>query len=154
MRFSRVDHVGFSVAHLDRSVDWYTFLFQEPPMRRKHYDVEYVSRVVGYPGAVFDAALWQLPGGWVFELLEYKHPRPQRVDMETYNVGNGHLCLIVDDLAAEFERLRGHAAFRDPEPVEIPWGHFAGGKSCYLRDPDGISIELVQYPPGGPRHDA
>ena len=45
MRFSRVDHVGFSVANVERSVEWYTFLFQEPPMRRKRYDVEYV--VVG-----------------------------------------------------------------------------------------------------------
>jgi catechol 2,3-dioxygenase-like lactoylglutathione lyase family enzyme len=154
VRYSRLDHVGFSVANLDRSVEWYTFLFEEPPMFRKLYEVEYLSRVLGYPGAVVDAAVWQLPGEARFELLEYKHPASERVDMETYNVGNGHLCLIVDDLAAEYERLRGRAEFRDPEPVEIPWGHFAGGKSCYLRDPDGISIELVQYPPGGPRHDA
>jgi catechol 2,3-dioxygenase-like lactoylglutathione lyase family enzyme len=154
VRFSRFDHVGFSVADLDRSVEWYTFLFEEPPIFRKLYDVEYISRVLGYPGAVLDAALWELPGGARLELLEYKHPTPGRVDMESYNVGNGHLCLIVDDLAAEFERLRGRAEFRDPEPVEIPWGHYAGGRSCYLRDPDGISIELVQYPPGGPKDDA
>jgi catechol 2,3-dioxygenase-like lactoylglutathione lyase family enzyme len=87
----------------------------------------------------------------VLELLEYKSPEPGRVDMETYNVGNAHLCLIVDDLEAEFARLRGHAEFRHPDPVDVPWGHFAGGKSCYLRDPDGISIEIVQYPPGGPK---
>jgi catechol 2,3-dioxygenase-like lactoylglutathione lyase family enzyme len=154
VRYSRFDHVGFSVANLDRSVEWYTFLFEEPPMLRKHYDVEYISRVLGYPDAVLDAAMWDLPGGSRFELLEYTHPAPQRVDMESHNVGNGHVCLIVDDLAAEFERLRGRAEFRNHEPVEIPWGHFAGGKSCYLRDPDGISIELVQYPPGGPNDDA
>jgi catechol 2,3-dioxygenase-like lactoylglutathione lyase family enzyme len=149
MRFSRLDHVGFSVSSMERSVEWYSFLLEEPPSLRGVWDVEYVSRVVGYPGLVFDAALWNLPGGTVLELLEYKHPRPGRVDMETYNVGNGHLCLVVDDLAAEFERLQGRADFRNPEPVDIPWGHFAGGRSCYLRDPDGISIELLQYPRGG-----
>jgi catechol 2,3-dioxygenase-like lactoylglutathione lyase family enzyme len=154
VRFNRLDHVGFSVADIERSVQWYTFLFEEPPVLRKLYDVEYVSRVLGYPGVVLDAALWELPGGARFELLEYKSPEPGRVDMETHNVGNGHLCLIVDDLAAEFDRLRGRAEFRNPEPVEIPWGHFAGGKSCYVRDPDGISIELVQYPPGGPKDGA
>lgn len=149
MRYGRLDHVGFSVADIDRSVAWYTFLFEEPPFLRGLWDVEYVSRVVGYPSVVLDAALWQLPGGTTFELLEYKEPKPRVVDMETYNVGNAHLCLVVDDLAAEFERLRGHAEFRNPEPVDIPWGHFAGGRSCYIRDPDGISIELVQLPPGG-----
>jgi hypothetical protein len=25
-----------------------------------------------------------------------------------------------------------------------------GGRACYLRDPDGISIELLEEPPGGP----
>lgn len=149
MRYAKLDHVGFSVSNMERSVDWYTFLLEEPPTLRGIWDVEYVSRVVGYPGLVLDAALWNLPGGNVLELLEYKHPKPGRVDMETYNVGNGHLCLVVDDLAAEFERLQGRAEFRNFEPVDIPWGHFAGGRSCYIRDPDGISIELLQYPPGG-----
>jgi catechol 2,3-dioxygenase-like lactoylglutathione lyase family enzyme len=154
VRFRRFDHVGFSVADLDRSIEWYTFLLEEPPLLRRLYDVEYIRRVLGYPDAVLDAAVWELPGGARLELLEYKHPKPQRVDMETYNVVNWHVCLIVDDLEAEFQRLRGRAEFRDPEPVEIPWGHFAGGRSCYLRDPDDITIELVQYPPGGPKADA
>ena len=54
----------------------------------------------------------------------------------------------------DFERLRGIVEFRDPEPTQIPWGPYAGGWACYLRDPDGISIEILQAPPGGPRLDA
>ena len=96
------------------------------------------------------ANVWTLPGGTILELLEYHHPDPETVDTETYNVGNAHLCLVVDDLDAEFERLHGRAVFRHPEPVEIPWGPYKGGKACYLRDPDGISIELLESPPGGP----
>ena len=150
MRYLQVDHVGFSVADLNRSIDWYTFLLEEPPFARLIVDAEYVSRVVGYPDVVLDAALWKLPGGANLELLEYQRPSSGRVDMETFNVGNAHLCLIVDDLAAEYRRLRGRASFRSAEPVDVTRGHFAGGRSCYVRDPDGISIELVQYPPGGP----
>jgi catechol 2,3-dioxygenase-like lactoylglutathione lyase family enzyme len=149
MRFSAVNHVGFAVSDIEQSVDWYTFLLEEPPYLRGRWDAEYVSRVVGYPQTAFDAALWRLPGDLVLELLAYEQPPAARVDMETFNAGNGHLCLVVADLAAEFERLEGRAEFRNPEPVDIPWGHFAGGRSCYLRDPDGISVELVQYPPGG-----
>jgi catechol 2,3-dioxygenase-like lactoylglutathione lyase family enzyme len=150
MRFARVDHVGFTVSDLDRSIEWYTFLLERPPFARKLLDAEYISRVVGYPDLILDAALWQLPGEINLELLQYKQPAVARVDMETYNAGSAHLCLIVDDLESEFGRLRAHAAFRHPDPVDIPVGHFAGGRSCYLRDPDGISIELVQYPHGGP----
>ena len=151
MLYSGLDHVGFAVGDLDRSVDWYTFLLGEPPLLRKTWDVEYVGRIVGYPGVQMEGAFWRLPGGTVLELLEYLDPRPGRVDMETYNAGNAHLCLVVDDLAADFERLRGHVRFRHPEPVDIPWGPYTGGRACYLRDPDGISIELIQLPPGGPK---
>jgi hypothetical protein len=35
--------------------------------------------------------------------------------------------------------------------VAIPWGPYEGGWAAYLRDPDGISIELLQEPLGGPK---
>jgi len=154
MYYTGLDHVGFAVSNLDHSVEWYSFFLDDPPILRKTWDVEYVGRIVGYPGVKLEGAFWRLPGGAVLELLEYHYPEPGRVDMETYNVGNAHLCLVVDDLEVDFERLRGHVEFRDPEPVEIPWGPYQGGKACYLRDPDGISIELIQYPPGGPKLEA
>jgi catechol 2,3-dioxygenase-like lactoylglutathione lyase family enzyme len=150
MYYRRLDHIGFTVGDLDRSVGWYTFLFDEEPIFRKTWDDEYVSRIVGYPGMKIECAFWQLPGGAVLELLHYLNPAPGRVNMETYNAGNAHLCLVVADLAADFERLKGTVEFRDPQPVEIPLGPYRGGKACYLRDPDGISVELMEYPPNGP----
>ena len=151
MYYTGLDHVGFAVNDLDQSVEWYSMFLGEPPILRKTWDVEYVSRIVGYPRVKMEGAFWRLPGGTVLELLQYLYPEPGHVDMETYNVGNAHLCLVVDDLAADFERLRNHVEFRDPAPVEIPWGPYTGGMACYLRDPDGISIELMQLPAGGPR---
>jgi catechol 2,3-dioxygenase-like lactoylglutathione lyase family enzyme len=150
--YSGLDHVGFAVSDLDRSVDWYTFFLEEPPLLRKVWDVEYVSRIVGYPDTKMEAAFWRLPGGTVLELIEYVEPPPARVDLETYNVGNAHLCLVTDDMEADFARLRPLGAeFRSDAPVEIPWGPYRGGKACYLRDPDGISIELIELPADGPQ---
>jgi catechol 2,3-dioxygenase-like lactoylglutathione lyase family enzyme len=149
MTFSQLDHVGFSVANLDASVAWYSaFLGREPALRRR-WDVGYMSDVVGYDDCRMECAFWHLDDGTVLELIEYLDPKPARVDMETYNVGNGHLCLVTDDLEAEYERLRDVAAFRSPKPVPIPYGPYEGGLVCYLRDPDGISIQLMQLPPGG-----
>jgi catechol 2,3-dioxygenase-like lactoylglutathione lyase family enzyme len=149
MTFAKLDHVGFAVASLDRSVAWYTEFLGSPPSLRRTWDVGYMSDVVGYPDCRMECAFWNLDDGTVLELIEYLEPAPARVDMETYNVGNGHLCLVADDLEAEYERLRPIARFRSTRPVPIPYGPYEGGLVCYLRDPDGISIQLMQLPPGG-----
>ena len=58
----------------------------------------------------------------------------------------------VASVREQYARLRPLGArFRSDGPVEIPWGPYRGGRACYLRDPDGISIELIELPPGGPR---
>ena len=153
--FRALDHIGFTVSSLDRSIPFYTVLLGEEPFLRKLWDVEYVGRIVGYPGVVLDAAFWNLPNDTILELLEYRNPKPGVVDMESYNAGNAHLCLATEDIEADFERLRPTAAeFRHPVPVDIPWGPYTGGKAIYLRDPDGISIELIELPPGGPAFSA
>lgn len=148
MQFTKFDHVGFTVADLDRSEEWYTYFLGDPPLLRDLWDVEYVGTMLGYPGCKMECAYWQLPGGPTLELIQYLEPQQGVVDMETYNVGNGHLCLGVEDLDLEFERLRGRAEFQHPTPIEIPWGPYKGGRACYLRDPDGISIQLMQHPEG------
>jgi catechol 2,3-dioxygenase-like lactoylglutathione lyase family enzyme len=64
--------------------------------------------------------------------------------MSTNNVGSAHLALLVDDIHARYERMRSvGVVFRNP-PVEITQGANAGGFACYLRDPDGITIELLE----------
>jgi catechol 2,3-dioxygenase-like lactoylglutathione lyase family enzyme len=149
-RFSGLDHIGFTVSDLDRSVAWYSTFLGAPPFLRDTWDIEYLGRVVGYRGAKLEAAFWTLPGSSaILELLCYHRPTGGTVDMETYNAGNAHLCLTTRDLAADFDRLGDIAEFRDPEPTPIPWGPYQGGWACYLRDPDGISVELIELPPGG-----
>ena len=146
-----LDHVGFSVSDLDRSIAFYTLLLEREPVMRRRYPEQYVARVVGYDEIDLDAAFFQIgDSGVILELLEYRRPPSARVDMETYNVGNAHLCLIVGDLQAEYDRLLPLGiAFRSETPVDIPIGPYKGGKACYLRDPDGISIELLEPPPSG-----
>jgi catechol 2,3-dioxygenase-like lactoylglutathione lyase family enzyme len=149
MHYKGLDHVGFTVSDLDRSIPFYTFLLGEQPVGRLMWEPdrdEFTGRIVGYPGLRLEGAFWQLPGGLVLELLQYHHPETGFVDMETYNVGSGHLGLETEDIWAEFERLRDHVQFRNNEPVQIPSGPAKGGWAVYMRDPDGITIELVQGP--------
>ena len=151
--FRAIDHIGYAVSDLDRSIAFYEVLLGVPLLFRRTWDVPYVGDIVGYPDVVMEGGFFRLPGGVVLELLEYKAPYTSGgVDMESYNAGNAHLCLVTDDMEADFARLRaaGYDGFRSRDPIVIPWGPYRGGRACYLRDPDGISIELMEEPPGGP----
>lgn len=140
-------HVGFTVADMDRSIPWYTTLLQNGPSAvQRGWDAEYSAEMIGYPGCSIDWAYFPLPGGGNLELIQYTNPEPRLVDMETFCIGNGHLCLVVEDLHAEYGRLAGLADFRTATPVQIPVGPNAGGWGAYLRDPDGITIQLLQAP--------
>lgn len=147
--FERVDHIGYTVADLDRSVQFYSFLLQAEPVARKKWNVEYTGRIQGYPNVDLEAAFFSLPSGLTLELISYVQPAHRIGDMETYNVGNAHLSLVTDDLHRVFARLRGRATFRSDAPVRIEWGPYAGGYAARVQDPDGITIELVQLPEGG-----
>jgi catechol 2,3-dioxygenase-like lactoylglutathione lyase family enzyme len=147
--FSTLDHVGFAVGSLDRSVEWYSRFLEAPPVLRKVWDVEYVGRMLDMPGVKIECAFWKLPGGATLELIEYLEPPPGFVDMQTRNAGNAHLCLVVDDLEEELARLERELGVTGVA-VEIPWGPYAGGRGCYLRDPDGIAVQLMQLPADGP----
>jgi catechol 2,3-dioxygenase-like lactoylglutathione lyase family enzyme len=118
---------------------------------RKVWDIEYVGRMLGIPGVKIECAFWELPGRTTLELIEYLEPQPGTVDMQTRNAGNAHLCLVVDDLEDELVRLERALGVTGVDAIEIPWGPYAGGKGCYLRDPDDISVQLMQLPVDGPR---
>ncbi len=147
MAIQSVDHTGFTVSDLDRSVEWYTRLLGTGPRMRKRSADEYMGAMIGYPGCEIEYAYFPLPGGEaMLELIQYLTPPSASVDTETSNLGNGHLCLLVDDLRAEFARLSPWASFRSSAPVEITAGANKGGWGAYLRDPDGITIQMMQVP--------
>jgi catechol 2,3-dioxygenase-like lactoylglutathione lyase family enzyme len=106
--------------------------------------------VIGYDPIDIELAFFELPNSEVgLELIEYRVPAGERGLMETYVVGNGHLCLEVKDLDAEYARLQAAGVeVGKAGPVVIPAGNgtYSGGKVVYLRDPDGITIELLQKP--------
>ena len=108
----------------------------------------YLAAIVGYPDAHVRMAHLRVPGGeHVIELFEYLAPAGDRADVEPRNIGASHLCFIVADLPALYDSLleRGVTSFVSP-PVEVDTGMNRGGRALYLRDPDGITIELFQPP--------
>lgn len=149
MSFKSVDHIGITVADLEVSVPWWSYFLESDPFMQGTWVAaeidDYVGDIVGYPDCDMSGAFWALPGGTVLEMLQYHNPPPGRVDMATYNAGNTHICLETHDIHRDYRRMRGRAEFRSPEPVRCAWGRYEGALTCYLRDPDGISIELIEF---------
>jgi catechol 2,3-dioxygenase-like lactoylglutathione lyase family enzyme len=143
-----IHHTGYTVADLDRSLDFYQGLLGFELVARQDKQGGYLGEIVGYPDAHVKMAHLRVPGsGHVLELFEYVAPAggAPGAGFEPPNVGTSHLCLLTDDLPSLYEHLvsEGVTTFVSP-PVLVDTGINTGGYGLYLRDPDGIPVELFQ----------
>src|SRR3954462_2386575 len=145
-----IHHTGYTVASLDRSLHFYHDLLGLEVVATQEKEGGYLAAIVGYPDAHVRMAHLRVPGtDHVIELFQYLAPQGGKADVEPPNVGASHLCFLVDDLPGLYERLRreGVTSFVSP-PVEVDTGINTGGYALYVRDPDGITVELFQPPAG------
>tara|TARA_B100000586_G_scaffold173143_1_gene126399 strand:+ start:3253 stop:3726 length:474 start_codon:yes stop_codon:yes gene_type:complete len=142
-----LDHIGFSVNNLDSAIEFYSKLLEAEPTMRRFYEEDYVGQVVGYDKVKMDCAFFALPNNTILELIEYYKPYRGTVDMESYNIGNAHLCLVVENMEKEVERIKDFVQMITDGIAISEAGPYKGSKVIYFRDPDGISIELIEYPP-------
>ncbi len=149
--FEAVHHVGVTVVDLDRSIAFWQRLLGAQPRNRRVLDGPQVGTMVGYPGIRIDSCWLDLPGGVALELLEYLDHDEAAYDPATGHPGNVHLCLRVDDMdQAHRHALACGARAVTGVPIEVGAGPRAGTRLAYLRDPDGVTIELVQPPRPAP----
>ena len=123
-------HTCYRITDVDRSVAFYTALgFEE--RRRMPIREEAINVFMGLPGD--DDRLE----------LTYNFG----VDSYELGTGYGHIAVTVDDMAATLERLAGEGI----EPERPPYQVRAGGSLiCFVRDPDGYRVELIERSAGWP----
>jgi lactoylglutathione lyase len=66
-------------------------------------------------------------------------------DGSTYDLGTayGHVAIGVDDLDATLAKLAGQGIEPEKPPYQVREG---GSWLCFVRDPDGYRIELIEKP--------
>lgn len=143
-------HVGISVADIDAALRFWEDFLGRPPRWRTVLDKPYLGTIVGYPGMVMDAAFVDLPGGLVVELLHYRAEGKLPNSDDTARPGNVHICLQVEDCRAAWQRAvdAGARPVTPDGPVEVTHGPNTGAKGAYLRIHDGVTLEVLQRPPG------
>jgi catechol 2,3-dioxygenase-like lactoylglutathione lyase family enzyme len=147
--FAAVHHVGVTVADLDRSLAFWEALLGVAARDHRTLEGPVVSTMVGYPDVRIRRCWVDLPGGVALELLEYLD-RPEAPNPAgNAHPGNVHVCLLVDDMGtAHPHAVACGAQPVSDAPVEVRAGPLGGARLAYVRDPDGVTIELFQPPPG------
>ena len=64
-------------------------------------------------------------------------------DRRTYELGTayGHIALAVDDLDATLAQLKEQGIEPEREPYRVREG---GSRLCFVQDPDGYRVELIE----------
>jgi catechol 2,3-dioxygenase-like lactoylglutathione lyase family enzyme len=144
-------HTGLTVRDLARSLAFYRDTLGMETVFEQEKEGGYLADIVGYPDAHVRMAQLAFPGDpQRLELFQYLTPEPSGDAGQPCDVGITHVCLLIDDIGSLYERLRAAGVAFYSEPVLVDTGANAGGLGVYLRDPDGITLELFQRPEESP----
>ncbi|MBN9622879.1 MAG: VOC family protein [Actinobacteria bacterium] len=144
---ANIHHTGFTVSDLDRAVEFYRGGFGCEELLRGELAGPEVEKAVAVPGAVLRTALLKA-GNVMIELLEYQAPDGQPFSLRNNDTGAAHLCFTVEDIDEVFARLVAGGAEPLWRPSErAPDGQAVGTRFAYLRDPDGITVEILEPGP-------
>jgi len=123
----RILHTMLRVGNLEKSIKFYTEIFEMQLLRKKDYpDGKFTLAFLGYGDEASNSAI-ELTHNW---------------DTEHYDLGNGygHIALEVDDVyrAVEAIKKQGGNVIREAGPMN------AGSTIiAFVEDPDGYQIELL-----------
>jgi catechol 2,3-dioxygenase-like lactoylglutathione lyase family enzyme len=140
---------------MDQSLAFYCDLLGLELLVDQTQQNEYTSRLVGFPDAHLRVTMLRIPGAFAgpsnhqLELVEYINPRGEKTDVATNRPGAPHLAFVTENIHEDYDRLAAAGVrFKAEAPIEIVAGVNKGGYTVYLLDPDDITLELHQPPPG------
>ena len=136
----KMHHTGFVVSDLDLVARFYEDVIGLTPLPRRERDGGPISQILGYDGTHIKIAEF-VHGEYMLELIEYVHPPGSDAHIRERNsFGSSHIAFVVEDISEAYERLIANGAQKLNPPIEIA----EGKKGCYLQDPDGNWVELLE----------
>ncbi|HZQ03047.1 MAG TPA: VOC family protein [Gaiellaceae bacterium] len=142
-RAPALHHVGLTVSDLDRSLAFYRDVLELELLEVLDVSGPEIGRSVGVAGAELRIAFLRL-AGLQLELLEYTAPEQRVYERRNSDVGAAHVCFRVSDLDGAYRELSARGVGFVSEPFRIAEGRHAGRAIVYFRDPDEITLELLE----------
>jgi catechol 2,3-dioxygenase-like lactoylglutathione lyase family enzyme len=140
---ARYDHAGFITHSIEESLRFWEGVmgFEAKPVGTR--GEAWISRFMGVPGA--DVRLVHLYGlGTHIEFIEFVTPKGEAVRPAANAPGAAHLCFRVPDIEAIRTAILANGGSLQGDLVTITEGIATGLRGLYMRDPNGIMIELVE----------
>ena len=107
-------------------------------------DPKLVSQITGVEGADVVTAYLRAPGH-LLELIEYKSPAVRgKVQSQPCDTGFAHIAFDVDNVEEAVKAAARHEVKAVAPPCTINAGPNKGRRIVYLRDWDGITVELIE----------
>lgn len=145
-RLTDAYHTGVTVSDLDRSIAFYRDLLGMTLVHVQEGQRPYLAVITGFADVYLRTAFLKASESalHVLELLEYRSHPGLPLEPMTNRPGSSHLCISVSGISEIYAALseRGVEFVSPPEPITS--GVNQGGLGCYLRDPDGFTIELFE----------
>ncbi len=138
---ARIHHVGISVGDLERSVHFYRDLLGIEVIGIT--GEEDVGSVSGITGARARFADLDAGNGQLLELIEYQtgtDSQPRAANA----AGTSHLSLRVGDMGAMLTVLAADGITPLGATATLSGGVWEGCTVVYVRDPDGMIVELIE----------
>ena len=131
-------HFAVTVSDLDRAVAFYRDTLGLDVLSEFSVGGDAFATGVGIDGASADFAHLGAGDARV-ELVEYTPEGDDRPEGDLNQPGATHLGLEVDDLDSVYASLP-----ESVEPIAEPQTTESGTRICFLRDPDGTLVELLE----------
>ena len=140
-----IEHIGYTTASIQRTLDLLIHCFGIDNCIRQYNNKPYVSGVTGFKDcAVHVAFLKAHQRDIALEILEYDHPKGERMNCNLDAPGAAHICYETDNLDALIQKMAANG-IEGISPIEKVDGFISGKeKGACMRMPDGLVMEFVQ----------
>ncbi len=136
-----INHAGLIVQDLDKAIAFYRDVVSLEVKTRMERTGEAPSKLLGYDDIHFKGAHMTPGDGPTLELIQYINPPPSDRPTEERNVlGASHVAFTCEDMQGTFDLLMSRGAKELNPPQEVAPGQWR----CYLQDPEGNWVELVE----------
>ena len=140
------NHTSFTVAGMDKSVKFWTEMLGFKAASVSPRDGIWQEEVTGIPDASLMVA--HLYGhGHHIEFIQYLAGAIPGAAPQPALRGAAHVCLETDDIERTWAALLKAGATTQGAIATVTTGAVGGAKAGYIRDPNGILIELLQLAP-------
>ena len=143
-------HIGVTITDMDRSIKFYRdtlgLRFEgELIMQGKETDELFQRENTKVRVAYYNSSKELI--GPPIELLQFIGSDVKQEKCDLFKTSISEICFLVKDIDKTYDRLvkQGVEFLSEPQFFDFTKDGFSKSKAVYLKDPDGIILELMQY---------